>query len=119
MLLLVLAVTLTPVGGHPNSQPAWCIVCGTRGLADFLGNILLFVPLGLALAALGWSWWRVALAGTLLSVGIEALQVFVVTGRDASIGDVLGNGLGALAGALAWLVIRRLSSRPQQLPEAG
>ncbi len=79
-------------------------------------NLLLFVPLGWLLADTGrtgrrnapfWSALLAAVAaGALLSLGIELIQL-PIPGRDASLGDLafntLGAGLGALARSLAGL----------------
>lgn len=79
------------------------------GPGDILLNVLLFLPFGafaipsrpvpgsrLRKAALA------ALAGSLLSAGIEALQ-FLLPGRYLSPVDIVCNGLGAGAGA--WLML--------------
>lgn len=79
----------------------WCLVCGTRGIADGLLNVALFLPFGWALGANGWRPRHALAAGLLLSVGIEAAQVFLPN-RFPGIGDVLYNGAGAAVGALAW-----------------
>lgn len=83
--------------------PVRCIICGDVGGVDFLLNILLFVPLGIGLGLAGFSWRRAAVLAALLSCGIELLQMKVIAGRDASLGDVLtntmGGGIGALLGA--------------------
>ena len=92
--------TLVPAGPG-GSTPGFCILCGTRGLSDFLSNILLFAPLGFALARRGHSLRFTALAGLLFTVGIETAQLSVISGRDSNIGDVIANTTGAVAG---WLV---------------
>jgi hypothetical protein len=66
---------------------------------DVVLNVLLFIPLGLGLRLAGWPRRRVGGAAFLLSFTIEALQYFVVTGRDASLGDVLTNTTGGVVGA--------------------
>jgi hypothetical protein len=80
--------------------PIWCVVCGELGLVDVLLNVLLFVPLGLGLRLLGHSWGRTVLLGAALSLAIETAQYFAIPGRDASLGDLLTNTLGAGLGAL-------------------
>lgn len=115
--LPILAVTLLPERGVSTAGP-YCLICGTRGGADAALNLLLFVPLGLAL---GRRWvpeaagrapaprlgrWA-ALAGTagvacLLSLGVEAVQLFL-PGRDASLGDLLFNTAGGALGGGIWL----------------
>jgi hypothetical protein len=83
-----------------------CIVCGQNGVADVIRNILLFAPLGAALALAGAPFPRIALTGMALSAFVEGAQLFI-PGRDPSLGDVTFNTLGALSGAgLVHLVLR-------------
>jgi len=74
-----------------------CVLCGRGALADGLANLLLFVPLGIALATLGWPPRRAILAAGGLSLSIELAQ-FVIPGRDPSLGDLLFNLAGAAVG---------------------
>jgi glycopeptide antibiotics resistance protein len=75
-------------------------------------NVLLFVPVGVALAlTTRWSWWRIALVATLGSAIVELSQATVVD-RDSSGLDVVTNGLGALLGAVTVMVVRRVLARP-------
>jgi glycopeptide antibiotics resistance protein len=77
-------------------------------LADLIGNVLLFMPLGAA-SALRWPHAparRVLLAAALLSTAIELIQGVTATGRMAQTTDVLMNTLGAWLG---WLVIVRVA----------
>ena len=83
----------------------YCVLCGSEGASDILLNIILFAPFGLLARAGGWSWRRVALVFTTLSIGIELAQRTLLVGRDASLGDVLSNGSGALLG---WVVLPML-----------
>jgi hypothetical protein len=95
--LIILAATLRPGGGGSGSTV--CLICGERGLADFLANIILFAPLG---AAVFWRTrraWLAVLLGALFSLGIEALQWKLIPARDASLGDFAANSLGAAVGA--------------------
>ncbi|HEX6693873.1 MAG TPA: VanZ family protein [Longimicrobiales bacterium] len=104
--LLVIAIaaiavaTLVPTEAH-SMGTAFCILCGRRGLADFLCNVLLFAPFGFALCISDRSLRWAALAGLSFSVLIEAAQLNLVAGRDSNIGDVLANTLGAVAGWFA------------------
>jgi len=66
-------------------------------MSDVLGNILLYAPLGVAMALCGWSRPRVLIGPLLLSASIEFAQTWI-PGRDASLGDVVANSLGAAAG---------------------
>ncbi len=84
-----------------------CVVCGSRGVADAVLNLLLFFPLGASLAP----FYRprlVLLGGALTSCVIEFSQLYL-PGRDASLGDVLFNTLGALLGMLAVRTLSRWS----------
>ncbi len=85
-LLAILVATLTP--GKPSASAGWqwCLVCGERGVADVLVNIVLFIPLGAALGAAGLGWWRVLALGVALSTSIEYAQLFI-PGRDSSLSD--------------------------------
>lgn len=62
-------------------------------------NIALFVPFGAGLRLAGWPWRRVVAAAVLLSLAVESLQYFAVTGRDASLSDLLTNTSGGAIGA--------------------
>ena len=76
-------------------------------LADLLGNVALFVPLGAAIA-LRWPGLRearVVLVAVALSAAIELVQGITATGRMAQLTDVLMDALGAWLG---WLIARRL-----------
>ena len=101
-LAAVLVATLTPLPtqtASSNRTAWWCLVCGEVGVVDVLQNVLLFMPLGLALRLLGWRTARTVLAGAMLSLSVELLQRYVIVGRDPSLGDLLSNSVGAWAGA--------------------
>lgn len=95
---IILAVTVVPAGGGTMTAiPPACLICGTRGTAEFLLNVALFLPLGASLV-----WPRgsrrdivgaMALGGA-LSLAIELAQVFI-PGRYASLGDLVANTAGA------------------------
>jgi hypothetical protein len=91
----VLVATLMPRGGAP--QPiSLCLICGDRGAADALRNLLLFAPLGAAIALCGWRGRWPILAPAILSLAVEAAQIWI-PGRDPSLGDVVFNTAGAAA----------------------
>jgi hypothetical protein len=82
------------------ATPIYCILCGDLGSVDFLLNVLLFVPLGIGLALAGFSVRRVVVISALTTVCIELLQLGIIAGRDASLGDLVANTLGGGFGAL-------------------
>jgi len=108
----IVAATLIPVAGEAPGRWLSCVVCGDRGTADVLVNVLLFLPFGAALAAAGVPLPRCALDGALLSAVVEFAQLYIPS-RDPGLGDVvsntLGSGLGAglVATAPHWLLPAR------------
>jgi glycopeptide antibiotics resistance protein len=90
----------------------WCPnarACLRFLLIDLLGNLLVFVPLGVSLA--GWldrgrARWRcgflAALGGLALSATVESIQIGIPT-RAGDTTDVILNTLGTAIGALIWL----------------
>jgi hypothetical protein len=105
---VILAVTLTPTGSV-GQEFSFCIGCGWRWLSDGLLNVGLFVPLGMAAGWNARSFWRVVVAGALLSTLIELTQT-MVPGRDPELADIIFNTIGAACGAIigyrprTWLV---------------
>lgn len=75
----------------------------------FLGNILVFVPLGLLLPLLfsGYPAGKVTGMGLGISLGCECLQFFL--GRHCDVDDILLNTLGMSLGYALFLALRRLS----------
>jgi VanZ like protein len=101
--LCIAALTLVPLPEQAAAStltPLWCLVCGEYGGVDVVDNILLFLPFAVGLKLTGISTRAIVLTGLLLSLGIELLQWRVITGRDASLSDVLTNTLGTWLGAL-------------------
>ena len=81
---------------------------------DVFLNLLLFVPLGAGLRLAGWRWRAVVAGAALVSFTVELLQYTVVTGRDASLSDLLTNTAGAAAAAALaarWRALALPSSR--------
>jgi glycopeptide antibiotics resistance protein len=77
----------------------------------WLLNVVLFVPVGVALCLLvRRPWWQTTLVATAASALVELAQATLVE-RVGSVSDVVANGLGALLGALAITGVRRLRAR--------
>jgi VanZ like family len=114
-LLFIAAATLTPLpqqSAAAAATPLWCLVCGEDGGVDVLNNILLFVPLGLGLRLMRLRTSHVVLLAASVSLAIELLQLIVITGRDASLSDLLTNTLGSWTGALGGSIALKSSLRP-------
>ena len=98
-----------------------CIACGPRGLADALLNLVLFLPLGFALAGIVRKL-PALLLGSLLSLVIEVAQLGI-PGRDSSLSDLLFNTVGTAVGVLIWakrdLLLARNSRACAMLTAAG
>jgi VanZ like family len=83
--------------------------------AQIFANVVFLLPFG-ALAPLRWPWvrglWRLALAAIAFSVTLEVVQHLLITGRVASVDDVLQNVAGAVLGGL--ITRRWWGSRPRR-----
>jgi VanZ family protein len=100
--LFIAVATLTPLPNVMYSLPRTCIVCGELGVVDVVNNILLFVPLGAGLTLTGVRRRTAVALCVALTVTVETLQIGVIAGRDANVGDVMMNTIGgALGVALA------------------
>jgi hypothetical protein len=77
-----------------------CVICGPAGGVDAVLNVLLFMPLGIGLALANVRPPRAVAMMLGYSLLIELLQLQVVPGRDASVGDILTNSLGGCLGYL-------------------
>src|SRR5688572_20858857 len=104
-------MTLLPTYGTPGDT-RYCLLCGERGLADFISNVVLFGPFGAALALRGATLRQGVTAGILFTGGIELMQLELIPGRDATIGDIVANTIGS---AVGWVIGRR---RPWQRAKA-
>jgi hypothetical protein len=96
-LVTILVMTLTPAGGQVTAG-FWCMTCGEFGGLDVTNNIVMFAPFGAALALAMNRRWRPLAICVATTVMIEALQIGVIPGRDASFRDILANSLGGLLG---------------------
>jgi glycopeptide antibiotics resistance protein len=101
-LALVFGETLRPAGG-PNHVALAPWATQQLNTANVVGNVALFALPSAALWSFGWSLRRTVVAGFVLSLGIELLQL-AIPGRTTATVDVLCNTLGAIAG---WLLARR------------
>jgi len=113
-LAALLVVTLLPGSAEERVRrvPWLCLLCGSRGAADAILNVVLFTPLGAHGCVRGWSTRRVLLVALALSAGIEALQT-LIPGRYPTLADVWWNAAGAVVGIHAWrIVARRLDASP-------
>lgn len=99
---VILALTLFPSGDEKLAPMLDCLFCGERGVADAIINVILFIPLGAALAFSTLSMLGSAVAGASLAAAIEIVQLFI-PGRDTSLSDVLTNTTGVVLG---WLLVR-------------
>ncbi|HEX2188967.1 MAG TPA: VanZ family protein, partial [Longimicrobiaceae bacterium] len=106
-VLVIASLTLFPTDDRSGGLTL-CLFCGSRGLADAILNVFLFVPLGAGLALGGAGILAATLVGGAFTGGIEFLQS-LIPGRDASPPDLLFNTLGCVLGAAlvrsapAWL----------------
>ena len=67
-------------------------------LGGEVSNILLFVPLGATLALRGLPIGKTAISAFALSAAVELSQLLYVSGRTASVDDLVLNTLGAVLG---------------------
>ena len=102
-VLLVLAATLLPGNAIEPGQapPRWCLACGGLWVMDAVSNVLLFAPLGAALAGLRVRWPWALLMGAALSLTVETLQSLgIPPGRSAALADLVANTAGTAVGLL-------------------
>lgn len=105
----ILSLTLWPSPGESSQAiDPWCLLCGSRGLADGFLNIALFFPFGSGLSILLGPIWGVIGSG-LLSAGIETAQASL-PGRFPTLGDLLWNTVGGGLGAMAVFLVPRFQS---------
>ncbi len=75
IVVLITTVTLVPQL-HQATSPLGCLLCGEEGLSDAIRNVILFAPLGIALAARGMKLFTALLFGAAFSIGVEGAQFF-------------------------------------------
>jgi glycopeptide antibiotics resistance protein len=100
-LAVVFGLTLRPAAG-PNDVELAPWTTQQLNAFDLVGNVALFALPAAVLWSLGWSLRRTVVAGFVLSLGIELLQL-AIPGRTTATADVLCNTLGAAAG---WMLAR-------------
>jgi glycopeptide antibiotics resistance protein len=116
-LLAILAFTLVPLDAENELEliPLSELVLEVRRsdatsllelLVESAANILLFIPLGVALGLRGMSKTKTALLAFVLSTVVEVAQLLVVSGRTTSVDDVFLNTLGAVLGQLLLMRLR-------------
>ena len=124
-VLLIAAIVLSPIsiGAIVHDQMlevlAWLNARGAPAWLDDkaverTANVALFVPVGFCVGVVAGArrWWLGAVAGFVLSCGIECAQYALLPGRFASAWDIVTNTLGALIGAaLALLLLWRAARR--------
>ena len=114
-------MTLLPSGSY-EPTPAFCIVCGSLGGVDFTLNVFLFLPLGLGLYWLTGRWTTAVALAALTTLAVETLQWRFIPGRDASLGDLIANTLGAALGAwiaaMGWSVLHAPPARIRAIAAA-
>jgi len=81
-------------------------------LIDVLGNILVFIPLGIGFAGIfyGDNPWqtvrRAVLCGFLVSLSIELTQL-TIPSRATDVDDLIFNTLGTMLGAIMFITIQQ------------
>jgi hypothetical protein len=98
------------------TESHFCLVCGPLGGVSAILNVFLFVPLGIGLYLAGFPVKHALLGMLVLSVLIEAAQLLVIPGRNATIGDVITNTIG---GALGFAVGRYAFTLLRPSPRGG
>ncbi|HUO86883.1 MAG TPA: VanZ family protein [Thermoanaerobaculia bacterium] len=114
-----------PLRHHLAALRCWLDDCPAADAAleylliDVVGNVLLFVPLGLTFAVASTRdgrWGRLAaatLSGFLLSLLIEVVQL-AMPSRASDVDDVIFNTVGTLAGAAVGVILFRRAPAPSR-----
>src|SRR5438874_438546 len=109
-VLAILIATLRPGGTALPTGWSFDISSGEAALAEAIQNLLLFVPLGIALVLNGVRPLRAIAIGAGLSFSVEFLQQWI-PGRDPSVGDITTNTISTALGvalvrfAPQWLMV--------------
>lgn len=103
--LAICVATLTPVYTRQPPPTGACLVCGGRGWADAILNLVLFAPLGVGCWLAGLRVSRAVVLGALASMVVEGAQL-IVPGRDPSLGDLVFNTAGTLIGCALPALVR-------------
>ncbi|HSM38609.1 MAG TPA: VanZ family protein [Candidatus Limnocylindrales bacterium] len=113
--LLTLGQPLQAQPDRINLVPFRDQIWAAQGLVDpalamamLIGNVLLFVPLGMALAFRwpGRGTWTLVLLAAGVSGAVEATQALMNVGRLGDVTDVIANTAGALLGVLPGRALR-------------
>ena len=88
-------------------------------VVEFLGNILMFVPLGVFVALLVSRryWWVLLFLGTVFSGIIELGQLLFLADRYSEVRDLISNSTGFLLGATASVMFRLIVAHRDGLVE--
>ncbi len=101
-LLAILVLTLVPMPAKPGQShldARFLPMFRLSDIANIVENVLLFMPLGAGCAVRGWTPFRTAVFGCILSASVELLQL-VIPGRFCGPRDVVTNTAGTLLGYL-------------------
>jgi hypothetical protein len=105
--LFIVVATLTPVTAPAYPLPSTCIVCGQLGGVDVVNNVIMFVPFAAGLTLAGLRRWAVLALAIATTLTVETLQIGVIRGRDANVGDLLMNTVGGMVGIALTATWRR------------
>lgn len=123
-IAVILFICLRPSGNESAAELGLCLICGEKGLASLLLNIILYIPLGFTLRRASGSWRIPLLVGAFLTSGVEISQLWI-PGRHSSVADLVSNtsgtGMGIVLAATlgSWLRPRGSSGRPLALAALG
>lgn len=100
-------IPLHTIAIYANGLPNWSVA-----LPNLLGNVLIFMPLGILLPLLKQStasFWRIAFIGFSLSLALECVQMAFMMGTF-DVDDLILNTLGTALGYVCLKIARRLRS---------